>query len=692
MKIITKHIVYWTLIFIPGFVFSQEKEIKNDVIQQRIEFIAQQYESSNIDFSNLIEILTYYFDHPLNLNTATKEEIESLNLLSPFQIRTLLNTRVKKGDFLTIYELRNLDGFDYITIQNLVPFVMVSESKKSDNFNLKRSLKFGSHEVMSLWGIVLEEQEGYTPHDSNSSENSRYEGDPNRLYLRYRFKHSNKLSFGITADKDPGEEFFKGSNPNGFDFYSAHLFATNIGVVKQLAIGDFHAQFGQGLTFWSGFSYRKTADALNVVRYARKLSPYASRNENNFLRGAGTTVQIKDFELTAFYSKKNIDANITDRDTLDAQDLAFTSLQESGLHRTPGEIADKQAISEQIMGANLDWSKNAVKLGTRIVHSKYGTSFDRNPQLYQKFLIDTNQWYNAGVDANILLKNINLFGEASMSSNGGWAYLAGAVLKLDDRLSLSVVNRNFQPDYLSVYANSFGEKSDNNNEKGIYVGLKADIANGLVLTGYVDKYQFDWLSFRADGPSDGLDYMMRLQWQISRPLSVYTRYRKETQTNNANVDQKINSLTDVSRSFLRFHVTYKANPRIKLNSRVEMSTSDYPGASNGKGFVIYQDFQVKFMDFKSTLTGRVALFDIDDYNARIYAYENDVLYYFSVPAFYKQGARAFLVYHYKPSRKFEVWGKISRTFLNHESVFGSGTELIQAPHKTEVRVQVRFKF
>ena len=692
MKVIAKHIIIWALIFIPSLVFSQERELKNDVIQQRIEFIAQQYESSNIDFSNLIEILTYYFDHPLNLNTATKEDIESLNLLSPFQIRTLLNTRVKKGDFLTIYELRNLDGFDYISIQNLVPFVMVSESKKSDNFNLKRSLKYGNHEVMSLWGIVLEEQEGYTPPDSNSSENSRYTGDPNRLYLRYRFKHSNKLSFGITADKDPGEEFLTGSNPNGFDFYSAHLFATNIGVVKQLAIGDFHAQFGQGLTFWSGFSYRKTADALNVVRYARKLSPYASRNENNFLRGAGTTVQIKDFELTAFYSKKNIDANITDRDTLDAQDRAFTSLQESGLHRTPGEIADKKAISEQIMGANLEWSKNAIKLGTRIVHSKYGTSFDRNPQLYQKFLIDTNQWYNAGLDANILLKNINLFGEASMSSNGGWAYLAGAVLKLDDRLSLSIVNRNFQPDYLSVYANSFGEKSDNNNEKGIYLGLKADIANGLVLTGYVDKYQFDWLSFRADGPSDGLDYMMRLQWQISRPLSIYTRYRKETQTNNANVDQKINSLTDVSRSFLRFHITYKATPRIKLNSRVEMSTSDYPGAPNGKGFVIYQDFQVKFMDFKSTLTGRVALFDIGDYNARIYAYENDVLYYFSVPAFYKQGARAFLVYHYKPSRKFEVWGKISRTFLNHESVYGSGTELIQAPHKTEVRIQVRFKF
>ncbi|MFT6324881.1 MAG: hypothetical protein ACJAWO_002449 [Halieaceae bacterium] len=354
-------------------------------------------------------------------------------------------------------------------------------------------------------------------------------------------------------------------------------------------------------------------------------------------------------------------------------------------------MADKKAISEQLMGANLSWSKNAVKLGTRVVHSKYGTAFDGNTQLYQKFQLDTNQWYNAGIDANILLKNINLFGEASMSSNGGWAYLAGALLQLDDRFSVSIINRNFQPDYLSVYANSFGERSDNNNEKGLYVGAKADIANGVVLTGYVDKYQFDWLSFRADGPLSGLDYMMRLQWQISRSLSVYTRYRKETQTNNSNLSEPISSLQEVDRSYLRFHLTYSASSQFKINSRVEVSRSNYPGAPNGKGFVLYQDFQYKFMDFKSTLTGRLALFDIGDYNARIYAYENDVLYYFSVPAFYNRGARAFLVYHYKPNRKIEFWAKISRTFLSHQNSFGSGTEIIEAPHKTEVRVQIRYK-
>lgn len=671
---------------------AQENTLRNDVIQQRIEFIAQQFESSTIDYSNLIEVLTFYFNNPLNINIATKEELESLNLLSPFQIRALISYRIKNGDLLTLYELRNLNGFDFVTIQNLVPFISVSPSKNPDNLNIKRALKFGKSEVLTLWGRTLEDQQGYAPRDSNTSENSRYMGDPNRLFLRYKFRYSTKLSFGFTAEKDPGEEFFTGSNKNGFDFYSAHLFATNVGIVKQIAVGDYHAQFGQGLTFWSGFSFRKTADVMNVVKYGRKLSGYSSRNENAFLRGAGTTVKIKDFELTGFYSNKKIDANLLDQDTLNNEQQVFSSIQQSGLHRTPGEIRDKKAISEEIIGANIDWSKNAVKLGARMVHSSYKADFSRALQTYQKFQIDTNQWYNAGLDANILLKNINFFGEASMSNNGGWAYLAGALLKLDDRINVSIINRNYQPNYLSTYSNAFGEKTDNNNEKGIYVGVKADLVPGVVLTGYVDKYQFDWLSYQADGPSQGLDYMMRLQWQISRYLTVYTRFRQEAQQKNSTADQPISSLNTRTKSYLRFHLTYLASNTFKLNSRVELSNAKTPGTPTGTGFVIYQDFQVKFMESKSTLTGRVALFDVNDYDARIYTYENDVLYYFSVPAFNNRGARAYLVWHYKPLKSVAFWVKASRTFVSNTTSMGSGTEYIDAPHKTEIRVQARLKF
>jgi len=44
----------------------------------------------------------------------------------------------------------------------------------------------------------------------------------------------------MTMEKDPGEEFFRGSNRVGFDFYSAHLYYRNISrTVKALAFGDY---------------------------------------------------------------------------------------------------------------------------------------------------------------------------------------------------------------------------------------------------------------------------------------------------------------------------------------------------------------------------------------------------------------------------------------------------------------------
>ena len=120
-----------------------------------------------------------------------------------------------------------------------------------------------------------------------ASPNSRYLGDRNRIYTRYKYNYGNHISFGITAEKDAGEEFFKGSQPNGFDFYSAHFFLRNQGKIKQLAIGDYQAQFGQGLTFWSGLAFGKSADIMLVKRSAVGLKPYTSADENLFMRGAG---------------------------------------------------------------------------------------------------------------------------------------------------------------------------------------------------------------------------------------------------------------------------------------------------------------------------------------------------------------------------------------------------------------------
>ena len=59
--------------------FGQER---SEVIQQRIEFISEQLQSEDLDLTNFIEQLNFYYDNPININATTGEDLDELNLLS----------------------------------------------------------------------------------------------------------------------------------------------------------------------------------------------------------------------------------------------------------------------------------------------------------------------------------------------------------------------------------------------------------------------------------------------------------------------------------------------------------------------------------------------------------------------------------------------------------------------------------
>jgi hypothetical protein len=66
--------------------FSLFSQSKSEIIQQRIELISEQLETEELDLTNLVEQLNYYFDNPINLNNTTFEELDELELLTDVQI------------------------------------------------------------------------------------------------------------------------------------------------------------------------------------------------------------------------------------------------------------------------------------------------------------------------------------------------------------------------------------------------------------------------------------------------------------------------------------------------------------------------------------------------------------------------------------------------------------------------------
>ncbi|MEO5990559.1 MAG: helix-hairpin-helix domain-containing protein, partial [Ferruginibacter sp.] len=214
----------------------------DEQINQNIEIISEQLQSEEGDLTSLTDTWSYYKKHPLNLNKATKDQLDEMQLLNEIQISNLLKHREKNGNLISIYELQSINGFDLSSIRKLLPFVYVSNNFESAHFGTKELLKDGKHEIVFRLQRVLEHQSGYFKPDAataKKSPNSYYLGDPNRLFARYRFQYNNNVSVAISGEKDPGEEFFKGTQKQGFDFYTGHVAIRNVRFVKTLVFGDY---------------------------------------------------------------------------------------------------------------------------------------------------------------------------------------------------------------------------------------------------------------------------------------------------------------------------------------------------------------------------------------------------------------------------------------------------------------------
>ena len=671
---------------------------KTYLIEQRIEIIAEIAEDEDLDYTTLFDELSYFYEHPLNLNNATREDLERVHLLTDLQIEKLLEHIEKHGKLVAIYELQTVDGFDPKTINDILPFVKVSANIDTPHISMKELFRNSSNELFLRWTRVLEEQEGFSDITDSAlaaSPNSRYLGDANKLYMRYRFKFRQNVSVGFTTEKDAGEQFFKGSQPNGFDFYSAHLFLRDFGKLKQLAVGDYHIQFGQGLTAWSGLAFGKSSAINSLKRNPQGLRPYASVDENLFLRGAAATVEVGPFDVTAFYSQKNIDANISAPDTLTGEtELVVTSFQTTGLHSTPNELEDRDAIGERHMGGRIAFQKRKLTVGVTGLSSRYDGQVERSLAIYNQFEFNSNQNTVIGADYNFILNNFNFFGEVSRSASGGVAYLNGALISLDPKISLSIFQRNYQRDFQNLLSNAVGEASRNANEQGLFFGVEAKPTRAWTISAYFDRFSFPWMRFRVDAPNtDGFEYLAQVNYRPSKKLSMYARIRHRERPQNTNEDvDDIDFVVSKFQTNYRYNITYTVSDELRLRNRVEFSDFKEGGDPTEKGFLIYQDvmYQKKGSPFQFKL--RYALFESDSYDARIYAFENDVLYGYSIPAYAYRGSRFYIVTRYKIRRGIDLWVRYGQWVYNDRDVISSGLTEIQGNRKSEIKAQLRFKF
>ncbi len=682
MKQIHKHIIVLLLAGWPVFASSQETA-KTTHFENIIESLVEDLEGET-DYLSILEYLEEYFENPLNLNIATEEELKHLSFLNEIQISNLLNYRNRYGDIYSIFELTQVEGFSREVLEKIQPFVKF-ETSAGKTIPQKLPLKYGRHHLFLRSTRILQEAKGYK---NKNTEPANYEGNPFRLYSRYRFQLGNQLSVGLTAEKDPGEAFFTGSNSQGFDYYSGHISMGFNSILKNVTIGDFVVRSGQGLVLWQGYAPGKSADVLAISKNISGIRPYTSNDENLFFRGVSTTFQLQNLGLQLFYSHKNKDANLGFSGASQTPGY-FTSLQTSGYHRTANEIDDEKSVREIATGALIEFQKNRLKVGATIFYQQFELPLILNDGLHNSFKFSGDENINAGLNYRYLAGKYELFGEAAWSQSNGMAVLQGLTAHLHDQATLSMLFRHFDKDYHAIYSNTFSEGSSTINETGFYMGLKVLPAPNFRLQAYADFYKSPWLNFTTAAPSTGNDILFQLEYRPSKNILVYARYKNEEKEGKTVSKEKYVNAPQQKKQ-TRLYFQYDVSEKVTLRSRFEYVL--FKDESDSHGFMFYQDLVYKPIPIPLTGYARFALFNTQSYDSRVYAYENDLLYTYSIPAYHGKGFRAYLNFSYTISKNLSLWCKLSNTHWTDRESISSGNNEIDGKNLTEVKFQARLKF
>lgn len=663
------------------FVFTElDAQNTENYIEIIIESIVENL-AEETDAIQLVEDLQFYAENPININQCTEKELASLYLLNAIQIQQIIDYRKNFGLIYSIYELNTIESLNRETLEKLTLFIWFGpEEEKKPTFS--EQLKWGKHEWLGRTISVVQKQNGYQKRDDGTIP---FEGNPMRIYSRYRFQNRENLSVGITAEKDPGEAFFSQSNKTGFDFYSGHLSFKINKIFEQLIVGDYLVRAGQGLVLWQGYSNGKSLNTTQILKTNQGIKPFTSTDENQFFRGLASTARFGKAQINLFYSQQNNDANLEMADSVFPY---FTSLQTSGYHRTANEIVDENAISNQNIGGFASYIFNHLKIGSTIHFQHFSETFIRPDQVYNRFRFSGKNNFAVGSDYLYSKGKYQLFGEAAVSKSKGKAFLQGLTAHLDDQFIYTVQFRHFEKNYHALWANAFSESSDVENESGVYFGTKILPWRKTTLSAYADFYEAKWVKYNTMGPANGYDFFVQADYLLSEKINFYIRYKNEEKNEKfVELERFINQEEQIKKT--RFHFEYLASEQLKLKTRFEHCF--YKGEEKEHGFLVYQDVQLNTKKVPLQLTTRLAYFNTESYNSRIYTYENDILYSFSIPAFFGKGIRAFCNLKYQISEQLDFYFKLENTLWNKRETISSGYNLIEGKNKTTLKFQLRLK-
>ena len=533
-----KQILIPILILMPLTIVAQNT-ITDEIIIDQIERMMENSDEE-VDYTELIESYWTICENKININDEEEmSQLIELHLVNIFIIEKINNYRKSFGDIKMMDEVKFIEGVDELTLNIIQPLICFEKTDKKTTARLNDVFKNGRHKVWFQIEQCFNKKAGYQDVSDSliwANPNKKYLGSPQKLLLRYNFSYRDKIEAGFAMEKDAGEYLFSpkindsikrliGEKAySAIDFVSFHLLINNLKFIKTLAIGDYQLAFGQGVTLGSGLAFAASGGSL--LRKGKKIRASKSANEARYLRGVACTFNYKHFDFTMFYSNKKVDANVSVSDSI-GEPLVVTTLQQTGLHRTYGELIDRRVIRQRLLGGNVCFRLSNFQIGYTFHKTDLSCELIPDPRLYNIFYFRGKSLINQGVDFYYVLKKCAFYGEAALSDNGAPAAMAGLTVQPAGYIDFTMLYRYYDKRYQNFYSNAFAAGSSTRNEKGLYLSTSITFAPRWQLVAIADFPQSDWIKNSAYAPSRTQNYNMQITHQINQKslFVIQLRYK-----------------------------------------------------------------------------------------------------------------------------------------------------------------------
>lgn len=529
----------------------------------------------------------------------------------------------EKHPFEQVYELRMIPSLADWDIRDLLPFVQIGASSPNHNMYAREIFAHAQHEII-------------TRVDARNIEAS--EGaDPMYVQTRYRFDYKRRVIFGgqLRRPAGGGVESLE---------YGAYLQLNDIGVLHTLVAGNFQAGFGQGLVLAPVFHSGKSAYAACAGQQRQGLKYYSSVDGEG-LHGLGGTLRWDwgkqtRLDVSALYSLKR------------ANDSTWHHLVGANVTVRHKRLEVQATAIENI------WSDS--------IHPYYNARYNRHYfRGYRQAVVGASVRYNHGW--------FDLFGEAATSQNIHWGagVLAGSRFYPTDGVSLVALYRYYSPWFDNALGYGFSETARLGDENGGYVGFEVTRFKNWQLGGYADVFYFSGGKYGIPQPgTTGYDVLAEARWRKDVKgygLQVAGRIRAKKKGDTSTYSTRFQ--LDMTHGGWDFRTTADGN-----------YVSRY-------GVSVAQDIAYHFENIPLGLRVRGQFFDARRWENRIYLYEHDVLYAFSIPATYGLGGRVYFCMKWQIIKQLALYLKAS------ETVYASSwaKEHDKARTRTDVHLLLRVK-